>query len=142
MCGNSFKYKLYRNKVSDLIRISKKLYFHSFFNYSIKNIRKTWEGINRIINIKKKHKSISALKDPSTNTLETDPSKLPNIINRHFASVGSKLASKVPQHHKHFTDYLVHIDQFIIQFAVWLSCRSFHQSYYFRFTLYYTNEHG
>ena len=112
MCGNSSKYKLYRNKISDLIRISKKLYFHSFFNDNIKNIRKTWEGINRIINInKKKHKSISALKDPSTNTLETDPSKLPNIINRHFASVGSKLASKVPQHHKHFTDYLVHIDQ-------------------------------
>jgi hypothetical protein len=40
------KYKLYRNKITILTRISKKSYFHEYFNNNLTNMRKTWEGIN------------------------------------------------------------------------------------------------
>ena len=44
--GKTAEYKLYRNKISTLIRLSKKLYFHNFFCNNICNMKKTWEGIN------------------------------------------------------------------------------------------------
>ena len=34
--------------------MSKRLYFEEYFNNNLKNMRKTWEGINNLINRKKK----------------------------------------------------------------------------------------
>ena len=112
MTGERAKYKLYRNRITNLTRLSKKLYFHSFFNDNINNIKKTWRGINSLIsNNRKAKKPIIALKGPNTNTIIRDKSKLPGVIGKHFASVGQKLASRVPNSNTHFADYLKHIKQ-------------------------------
>ena len=112
LTGERAKYKLYRNRITNLTRLSKKLYFHSFCNDNINNIKKTWQGINCLIsNDRKAKKPITALKDPNTNTIIRDKSKLPGVINKHFASVGQKLASRVPNSNTHFADYLKHIKQ-------------------------------
>ena len=42
---NKNKYKLYRNKITTLTRISKNLYYNQYFNNNIKNMKLTWEGI-------------------------------------------------------------------------------------------------
>ena len=64
LSGNDTKYKFYRNKICSLTRISKKQYFCEYFQANINNMKKTWIGINNILNRKtKKSKSISALKD-------------------------------------------------------------------------------
>ena len=40
--GNSEKYKYYRNKILTLTRISKKVYYHKYFEDNFSNIKKTW----------------------------------------------------------------------------------------------------
>lgn len=98
---------MYRNKITTLIRISKKQYYHRYFYTNISNMKQTWIGINELINRgKKKMKSINALKGPNTSQLIHDPSKLPTILNQHFATCGSALAAKLPHSERHYSEYL------------------------------------
>ena len=49
---------------------------------------------------------LTTLKNPNNNNQATsDPSHIPNILNEHSASVGTKLASKLPTKNNHM-DYL------------------------------------
>lgn len=105
--GDHSNYKIYRNKIANLTRLSKKMYFHFYFQTNISNINKTWQGINMLIsNSKKKRKSITSLKDPSTNTYVYKENKIANILNNHFASVGQNLANEIPDLNVDFNDYL------------------------------------
>ena len=98
-------YRLYRNKITTLIRISKKQYYHRYFYTNISNMKQTWIGINELINRgKKKMKSINALKGPNSSQLIHDPSKLPTILNQHFATCGSALAAKLPHSERHYSE--------------------------------------
>ena len=97
MSGNDARYKYYRNEISKLTRIRKKLYYHEFFNNNLNNLRKTWEGINGLLNRKKKtYMTINNLKQPHTNTIINLKSRSPNILNQHFTSIGPSLANKLP----------------------------------------------
>ena len=71
-------------------------------------MKKTWIGINNILNRKtKKSKSISALKDfKNNNEVSRDLTRIPNILDEHFATVGQKLANQLPSTSKCFTDVL------------------------------------
>ena len=71
-------------------------------------MKKTWIGINNILNRKtKKSKSISALKDfKNNNDVSRDPTRIPNILNEHFATEGQKFANQLPSTSKCFTDFL------------------------------------
>jgi len=105
--GDTYKYKSYRNKLTILIRTAKKQYYSNYFESNFNNMKKTWAGINSLITTKKtKTKTLSCLKDPSTDRNEHDDLKLSNIMNLHFSSIGSKLANKIPHSDKHFSDYL------------------------------------
>ena len=44
---------LYRNKITNLIRMSKKRYYQDYFENNITNMKKTLEAINNLINRKK-----------------------------------------------------------------------------------------
>ena len=62
-------------------------------------MKKTWNGINRLINDKKNRKQvISSLKHPDDNSLTNDPLEISNIFNNYFSSVGKNLASRVLVH--------------------------------------------
>jgi hypothetical protein len=101
------KYKLYRTKITILTRISKKSYFHEYFNNNLTNMRKTWEGINNLINRKRKnHKTITALRCPIKKEMIKNPKDIPDIQNKHFSTIGKKLASKLPNSNTHFSQYL------------------------------------
>ena len=105
--GNRKTYKLYRNKLLELTRISKRKYYQEYFTTNFANHKKTWEGINKLINRKKRYtKSIASLKCPGSLRTTTDPSKISNILNKHFSSVGHNLASKIPESSNSFTKYL------------------------------------
>jgi len=110
--GDRNMYKLYRNKLANLIRLSKKLYLHDYFSNNINNIKRTWQGINSLIsNNTKSNKTITCLKDEDTSTVTKDNSKLASVMNKHFVSIGQKLASQVPDSTTHFSSYLRSIDQ-------------------------------
>ena len=105
--GDNSKYKIYRNMLANLIRISKKNYYSSYFSENFNNMRKTWEGINNLLNRKRnKRKSINTLKHLNNNIVTTNKSTISNIFNEHFTTVGSKLAVKLPSSEKHFTKFL------------------------------------
>ena len=53
---NLVKYKLYRNRICTLSRLSKKNYFHAFFSDNLNNMKNTWNGINNLIHNNKKMK--------------------------------------------------------------------------------------
>ena len=56
---------------------------------------------------KKSLKTITAIKDPNNkNKLVKDSSHISNILNEHFASVGSRLASKIPSSQQHHLDFI------------------------------------
>ena len=68
-------------------------------------MKKTWEGINELLYRRKRDfKNITKLKDRGNFVKE--PSQIPNILNKHFASVGTRLASKLSSPPKHFLDYV------------------------------------
>ena len=106
--GDNIKlFKIYRNKISTLTRLSKKIYFHNYFQNKTNNLKRTWEGINDLINRKKKNsKVIAAMKRPLNQGISHDPLENANILNRHFASIGNRLASDLPSSDKSFRDYL------------------------------------
>ena len=59
------EYKLYRNKLSLLTRLSKRNYYNSFFELNRNNMKATWEGINNLTSSsKKKVNQISIIKNP------------------------------------------------------------------------------
>jgi hypothetical protein len=71
------KYKLYRNKITNLIN------------------RK-----------RKNHKTITALRCPIKKEMIKNPKDIPDILNKHFSTIGKKLASKLPNSNTHFSQYL------------------------------------
>ena len=63
--------------------------------------------INNLINRKSKNRRvISAVKRQNNNGISKNPAEISNIFNQHFASVGQKLASSLPQSSRDFRDYL------------------------------------
>ena len=69
--GDRERYKLYRNKVLLLFLFRKRSYCYTYFEVNINNIKKTWEGINILINRKKKSDNliITSLNDNSITLL-------------------------------------------------------------------------
>ena len=68
--GNEIKYKLYRNSICSLTRLSKKKYYYDYFNAHITNMKKSWAGINDLLNYKTKNrKEISMIKDHKNNNV-------------------------------------------------------------------------
>ena len=55
-------YNELRNKVHREIKKSKKQYYADYFSDNINNIKKTWEGIRKIVNIQKSGTSTTQLK--------------------------------------------------------------------------------
>ena len=48
--GDEVRYKYYRNTICKLTRQSKKQYFSDYFCENLNNIKKTWQGINDVLN--------------------------------------------------------------------------------------------
>ena len=61
LAGQQDEYKCYRNKLTTLIRLSKRNYYHHYFETNVNNMKQTWKGINSLIfNSRKKLKQIMA----------------------------------------------------------------------------------
>ena len=106
--GDEVRYKQYRNKIYTVIRLSKRKYYDTFFENNMANMKKTWQGINELLHRRKQNlKVISALKDfNNRNKIVKESSRIPNIINEHFATVGNRLANKLPIPQNHHLDYV------------------------------------
>ena len=107
LSGNKELYRIYRNKILNISRESKKIYFHKFFSDNLYNMKLTWAGINDLINRgKKKSRRFSSVRCPTSGDLTYDPKEITNVFNKHFSSVGHRLASNLPPSNRHFSEYL------------------------------------
>ena len=89
------KYKTYRNKLTGLLRLSKKLYYQSYFKANQTNIKNVWKGIRQLISLKTKD-SLKPNKLIKDNQEITDPKLIANEFNNYFATIGPWLASEIP----------------------------------------------
>ena len=99
------KFKNYRNSISNLIKISKKEYYSSFFNENINNIKNTWRGIKNIININKNKKDSPESLIINNETV-TDKKVIANTFNDFFTSIAGNLANNIIPSKNIFSDYL------------------------------------
>ena len=68
-------------------------------------MQKTWEGINTLLNRKKRTSmKINCLKQPNSNTTTNMKSRIPNIMNEHFTGIGPTLANNLPTPKELFTE--------------------------------------
>ena len=89
------KYKTYRNSITNLLKISKNLHYKGFFNINQNDPKKSWEGINEVINKKKKSQSKIIL-SKGVNKL-SDPDSVSNEFNAFFSTVAKKIQEKIPR---------------------------------------------
>ena len=110
--GDISKYKLYRNRIVSLSRLSKRLYYEAYFTTNLRNVKKTWEGINELLNRQRNRKTVSALQRSNNSGVTQNPSEITNIFNQYFASIGPRLARNISPSRINFQDYLVGTNHF------------------------------
>ena len=90
------KYKFHQNKITQLLKVGKKNYYHSYFIANSKNIEKTWAGIKELITLKPNGFNSSS-KFVVDNNVITDSKAIATAFNNHFSQIGSKLAEEILQ---------------------------------------------
>ena len=98
------KYKSLRNQITQRKRESKTDYYKSYFANNTSNVANIWKGIRSLIKIK-----LSASKDIlilDDGKIETDPTKISNIFNKKFVSLGPKIDEQIPPGKLHYSEYL------------------------------------
>ena len=95
-----------KNEVLSLTRQSKKEFYNKYFIENSKNLRKIWQGINEIINIKNKNFCTPTCIIENEKTI-TDPKEISNSFNRYYASVAEDiLKERKYEGSKLYSDYL------------------------------------
>ena len=86
------KYKAYKNKLTNLLRTSEKMYYRDKFLEAKNDIKNTWKVIKFIIG---KNRKTECIKELTINgTTVTDEERIANKMNDYFVNIGSTLAKK------------------------------------------------
>ena len=87
-------------------RLGEKPHYAQYFNQNNNNLRKIWDGIKELVNIKPKNReSINCIVFIKKNV--TDPTEIANAFNTYFATIADDLLSKKKYNgDKHYTEYL------------------------------------
>ena len=85
------EYKFLRNRVSELTFTSKKNYFNRYFQANNRNLRKIWQGINSIINIKSNSNDSPSCISDKDGHLVTDPIPVCEAFNNHYVNVAANI---------------------------------------------------
>ena len=86
-------YKLKRNQIVEAIKRSKQNFYSEYFTENNGNLRKIWQGIKDIINIKSRSFESPTSINENGNII-TDPHEIPNCFVRHYASVADNILSE------------------------------------------------
>ena len=90
---NKAKYIVYRNKLTHIIRNSRKNYYSNKFNLYKNNIKNTWQTINNILGKTKKTADPTYFVNDSNKI--TDPKLIATNFNKFFAEIGPNLANQI-----------------------------------------------
>ena len=99
------EYKIYRNRLTSVIRTAKKTYFNELFMHSNNSIQNTWQNINSLICNNNRYVNITELKKNDTHI--TNPKEISDVFNDFFVNVGFKSKDNIPTiPATHFSDFL------------------------------------
>ena len=90
------RYKIFRNKLTHVIRKAKRSYYESKFESAKNDLKLTWKLINEVIN-KRNNKPSIPTRFLSDNETLTDPTKIAERFCSFFTNVGPTLAKKYLQ---------------------------------------------
>ena len=99
------QYKFYRDTINSLLRKSKKQYHKQYFIKHANNLKKTWKGINNLLNRKDSTK-VSDIFLNINGKLLTDQKLVVDKMNQYFINVADNLAHKIPKPNTKFQDFL------------------------------------
>ena len=88
-------YNLLRNRVHREIKKSKKQYYADYFADNVNNIKKTWEGIRKIANIRKMSMKTTQLNIGGR--VIDDETVIAKAFNNYFANVGPNTENTIPK---------------------------------------------
>ena len=88
-------YNLFRNRIIREMKKSKRDHYNKYFEKHRNDVKKTWNGIRSIINIKNSVQS-SLTQLNVKETLITNPKKIVEEVNNYFANVGPETEKLIP----------------------------------------------
>ena len=88
-------YNLFRNRVNRDLKKAKRNYYTKYFEDNSQNIKKTWEGIISIINIKSTKQSIITLIKVNNNIIKNDK-EIVETLNNFFVNIGPYTEKSIP----------------------------------------------
>ena len=88
-------YKMYRNRLTRLIKIAERKYYADLLESNKSNLKKTWNILKTIINKKKVHKVNENFK-LSDDSITSDKKVISENFNDFFVNVGYNLAKRIP----------------------------------------------
>ena len=98
------KYKMYKNKLTNLLRVAKRLYFENEIEKNKTNIKQPWRILNNAIGHNKK-KLTYPLVDENGESINSKE-KIANKFCKYFTNVGLNLAEKIAPASKSFQDFI------------------------------------
>ena len=99
------KYKTYKNKLTNLLRVAKRLYFENQIEINKTNIKQTWRILNNAIGQNKKKKLTYPLVDENGESI-TSTEEVANKFCKYFTNIGPNLADKIAPASKSFQDFI------------------------------------
>ena len=91
------RYSSYSNRLKTVIKAAKKSYYENYFSNFKQNLKKSWETINTLTNMKKRtplSKKTSLLID---GVVTNDSKRVANDFNSFFTNIASTLDEKLPE---------------------------------------------
>ena len=85
------EYKVLRNRVTQLIFIAKRNYYNRYFQANNRNLRKVWQGINSLINIKSNTTDSPSCVSDKHGNLITETIPVCEEFNNHYVNVASSI---------------------------------------------------
>ena len=99
------KYKKYKNKLTQSLRLAKRLYYETKLEECKSNMKSTWRILNEVINRKKMNTSKSVTFSQNNQNI-SDPLEIANNFCEYFTNIGPNLASRIPNSTRSFQSYL------------------------------------
>ena len=100
------EFKKYRNKIVDLLKISKHSYYQRYFEENKKNFKAIWQGIHDIVYSKKSKTTNSPSSIIIKGNTVTKPQDIAEHFNEFFTSIGKNLQENIPPTKKRYSNYL------------------------------------
>ncbi len=104
---NKNLYVNYKNKLTTLIRLSKRNYFAMKLNECKYDSKQTWNVLNNILGRSAKSSASSYFK--VDNNIISDSVTIADNFNNYFANIGPELSRSIPHTTKNVRDYLLNV---------------------------------